>query len=75
MIDDDNMKPERALGFWNKFLVVARFLFRNPPDWADADLRSFLELLEAWASDSENPANPNPWRHAADVVRAGLIYE
>ena len=43
--------------------------------WENTDLRSFLEMMEAWAADSERPANPNPWRHAADVVRAGLIYE
>jgi len=43
--------------------------------WENTDLRSFLEMMEAWASDSEKPVNSNPWRHAADVVRAGLIYE
>lgn len=43
--------------------------------WVNTDLRSFLEEMEAWASDSSEPANPNPWRHAADVIRAARIYE
>ncbi|MDQ3143302.1 MAG: hypothetical protein M3Q57_00280 [Pseudomonadota bacterium] len=43
--------------------------------WLNADLRSFFEEMEAWASDSIEPANPNPWRHAADVIGAARIYE
>ena len=43
--------------------------------WENTDLRSLLEAMEAWASDMNKPANPDPWRHAADVLRAAMIYE
>jgi hypothetical protein len=43
--------------------------------WENVDLRSFLMEIEAWASDLDQAAHPNPWRHAADVLRAGMIYE
>ena len=43
--------------------------------WQNTDVRSLFEAMEAWASDSDQPASPNPWRHAADVLRAGTIYQ
>ena len=43
--------------------------------WPNADIRSLLEAIEAWALDSDQPAHPNPWRHAADVLGAGRTYE
>ena len=43
--------------------------------WINNDVRSLLEAMEAWASDTDQPANPNPWRHAADVLKAGQTYE
>ena len=43
--------------------------------WENTNARSLFEAMEAWASDSDEPADPNPWRHAADVLRAGTIYE
>lgn len=43
--------------------------------WENVDLPSFLEAMQAWISDSEQPANPNPWRYVADVITAATIYE
>ena len=44
-------------------------------DLQNDELRSLLDAMEAWALDSDQPANSNPWRHAADVLRAGLTYQ
>ena len=43
--------------------------------WESASLGSFLEAIEAWTTDSRLPAQANPWRHAADLLRAGAFYE
>ena len=43
--------------------------------WENTDVRSLLEAMEAWASDTEQPADPNPWRHAAEVLKAARMYE
>lgn len=43
--------------------------------WENTDVRSLFEAMEAWASDSDMPADSNPWKHAADVLRAGTIYQ
>jgi hypothetical protein len=43
--------------------------------WASTDLPSFFEAMEAWAKDWNEPAQTNPWRHAADVITAATVYE
>ena len=43
--------------------------------WESANLDSFLEAMEAWATDSRAPAQADPWRHAAELLRAGAFYE
>lgn len=43
--------------------------------WESANLGSFLEAMEAWATDSGSLAPTNPWRHAADLLNAGAFYE
>ena len=43
--------------------------------WENVDLRSFLSEMEAWAIDSDGPADPNPWRHAAHVLQLAKYYE
>jgi hypothetical protein len=43
--------------------------------WESANLGSFLEAMEAWATDSRASAAANPWRHAAELLRAGAFYE
>jgi hypothetical protein len=44
-------------------------------DWENVDLADFLEAMAAWAHDSDSSADPNPWRHAAALMRAGTLYE
>ncbi len=44
-------------------------------EWENDDLHALLVAMEAWASDLDQPANPNPWRHAADVLAAAKIYQ
>jgi hypothetical protein len=43
--------------------------------WESANLGSFLEAMEAWATDSRVPVKADPWRHAADLLHAGAFYE
>lgn len=43
--------------------------------WENTDLRAFLGAMAAWSADGSDPANSNPWRHAADVLTAATIYE
>ncbi|PDT87913.1 hypothetical protein CO669_23360 [Bradyrhizobium sp. Y36] len=42
---------------------------------ANVDLADLLEAMAAWARDSHHPADGNPWRHAAALMRAGMLYE
>ncbi|MGV7119807.1 DUF7660 family protein [Sphingopyxis sp. 550A] len=44
-------------------------------EWENLDLPNFLEAIVAWATDWKEPANSNPWRHAADILTAATIYE
>jgi hypothetical protein len=44
-------------------------------EWENADLRSFLDGMAAWAIDWTEPADSNPWRHVANVLTAASIYE
>lgn len=43
--------------------------------WENVTLTDFLEGMEAWVRDWKEPANSNPWRHAADILTAASIYE
>lgn len=44
-------------------------------EWENLDLPNFLDAIGAWASDWNEPAHANPWRHAADILTAATIYE
>ena len=48
---------------------------RAVAQWQNTTLPTFLEAMEAWARDWSDPAQVNPWRHAADVLTAATIYE
>ena len=43
--------------------------------WENPDLARFLEAMRAWATDWRGPADPDPWRHAADLLAAARTYE
>ncbi len=43
--------------------------------WENVTLPDFLEAMEAWARDWNEPAQQNPWRHVADVLTAATLYE
>ena len=44
-------------------------------EWENATLESFLEAMEAWATDASKPPGNNPWQHAAILLAAGKSYE
>jgi hypothetical protein len=44
-------------------------------EWENVTLANFLEGMEAWVRDWKEPADSNPWRHAADLLTAASIYE
>jgi hypothetical protein len=45
-------------------------------DWQNIDLRAFLAAIEAYVTTCANvPAHANPWRHAADLLTVGVVYE
>ena len=45
-------------------------------DWENQDLSSFFEAMEAWVTDcKDRTPNANPWRHAADLLTAAIVYE
>jgi len=43
--------------------------------WENMDLSRFLEAMSAWAASWPEAANSNPWRHAADILTAAIVYE
>ena len=43
--------------------------------WENITLADFLGAMEAWARDWKEPAQKNPWRHAADALTAAAMYE
>ncbi|WP_422247499.1 DUF7660 family protein [Sphingobium sp.] len=43
--------------------------------WENAELPQFLEAMSAWAADWPHAADPNPWKHAAAVITAAIVYE
>ena len=44
-------------------------------NWENLDLRTYLEAIAAWANDWREPADSNPWRHAAGILAAASVYE
>jgi hypothetical protein len=58
-------------------------LQRNPDQWVNADLPSFLEALAAWVEDMDgfyvNQGRPVPalpdWGTLADMLMGGRCYE
>ncbi|KAA0699289.1 hypothetical protein DTW90_07695 [Neorhizobium sp. P12A] len=43
--------------------------------WENADLACFLEAIQAWVIDWQQPLPGNPWEHAATLLAAAKIYE
>lgn len=43
--------------------------------WENIKLDDFLEAMAAWAHDWQEPCDLNPWKHAANLLRAGAFYE
>ena len=61
-----------------KYVAALRAQLADPvasTEFENVDLLSFLEAMQAWATDWRKSADGNPWRHAADVLTAALIYE
>jgi hypothetical protein len=61
-----------------KYVAQLRAELADPDrraEWENIDLPSFLKAMAAWAEDQREPANNNPWRHAAEVLTAATIYE
>jgi hypothetical protein len=61
-----------------KYVATLRAQLDDPErrdEWENIDLASFLAAIAAWANDWKEPANTNPWRHAADILTAATIYE
>jgi hypothetical protein len=44
-------------------------------DWQNTTLEEFLQGMESWALDWPRPISTNPWRHAAAVLTAAIVYE
>ncbi len=60
------------------FATQLRAEIENPSlqvNWENIDLASFLEAMAAWARDAQEPADTNPWRHAAGILAAAAVYE
>ncbi|WP_292082927.1 MULTISPECIES: hypothetical protein [unclassified Brevundimonas] len=55
--------------------VLRQQLISGGQDWENIDLPSFLEAMQAWAQDSQQAVQANPWRHAAEVITAAIGYE
>jgi hypothetical protein len=61
-----------------QFVSNLRLTLDNPDlagDWENPELSRFLEAMSAWTIAWPNPADSNPWRHAADLLAAAAIYE
>jgi len=72
-MDVDGVKDQAS---FLAFLAAMRSEFAEGAlAWESANLGSFLEAMAAWVADSTVPAEPDPWRHAADLLRAGAFYE
>lgn len=55
--------------------VLRQQLAAGGEDWKNLDLPTFFEAMQAWAQDSKQSVEVNPWRHAADVITAAIVYE
>lgn len=44
-------------------------------EWSSLTIPDFLEVISAWAEDSEFAASSEAWRTAAIVLWIGRIYE
>ncbi|QGP78376.1 DUF7660 family protein [Sphingobium sp. CAP-1] len=60
------------------YILSLRREFDNPDakeKWENTDLSSYFEAMAAWAVDWKGSVQANPWRHAAELIRAATIYE
>lgn len=55
--------------------VLKQQLAAGGDDWVNLDLPAFLAAMQAWVQDSQESVPANPWRHAADVITAAIVYE
>lgn len=66
-------------GSFIRYIAQLRAELSDPArakDWQNIDLPSFLEAIEAYVRTCANvPAHVNPWRHAADLLTVGVVYE
>jgi hypothetical protein len=44
-------------------------------DGGEEELRNYLAAVESWAGSADGRDSPEPWRAAAETMRAGVIYE
>lgn len=48
---------------------------KSEDDWLNTHLDDYLEAMGGWVLDSRDPADGNPWKHAADLLLIARIYE
>ncbi len=48
---------------------------KGEDDWLNVRLDDYLEAMGGWISDSRDPADANPWKHAARLLLIARIYE
>ena len=71
-MDQDQVHDQASFA---EYLKQLREELGSGANWENTTLPDFLEAMEAWARDWNEPAEANPWRHAADVITAATIYE
>ena len=80
---DANYPVNSRADFLNVLNSLARLFERDPDAWENQDIASYLDAIVAWIGDSdgyyrnrgEEPTREATWRHVADALRAGRVYE
>jgi len=72
-LDVDSIKDKTTFLAFMKALRAG--LHDQPEGWENPELPAFLEAMEAWTTDSRFDRSANPWRHAAELLRAARDYE
>jgi hypothetical protein len=71
----DAEEVDDAQGFLAYLAGMRSELQNGVSNWENVDLPGFLEAMAAWVKDGRLAADANPWRHAANLLRAGAFYE
>ncbi|HEV7288363.1 DUF7660 family protein [Sphingomonas sp.] len=71
-MDHDRVHDQASFA---EYLEGLREELGSGANWENTTLPDFLQAMEAWARDWNQPAEANPWRHAAEVITAATIYE